>query len=372
MKQNSELPEKKLVLIVDDMPDNLILMRDLLKDLYSIKVANNGETAIKIARSVKQPDIILLDIMMPGMDGYEVCRLLKQEMHTADIPIIFLTARTDVESESYGFEIGAADYISKPISPPIVLARIKAQLQLKEARDFQKDNTRYLEQEIDRRSHDVEIIKEMTILAIASMADVGRETGSHLRRTQYYIKALAERLRFDARFVGFLSDYNISTLFWVAPLHDIGKVRIPSHILLKPGGAKLTPDEFEVIKTHTTEGWKAVQRAEQSLGTRLEFLTIAKEMILSHHEKMDGSGYPEGLIGDDIPISARLMAIADVYDALVSKRVYKPVIAHERAVEMMREGKGTHFDADMFDAFLEIQDDFQAITQRFPDQAGLN
>jgi putative two-component system response regulator len=362
-------PQQQTVLIVDDQPDNLIVLCELLKGHYHVKVANGGATALKIAQSDSRPDIILLDIMMPEMDGYEVCRRLKLERLSADIPVIFLTAKSDAESEAYGLGLGAVDYISKPISPPILLARIKAQLQIKLVADFLEDKARYLEQEVVRRSREVAAIQELTILALASLAGFREhETGNHLFRTQHYIKALSEKLRFNPRFVHFLSDDNINMLFWVAPLHDIGKFGIPDRILLKPGDARLTPEEFEVVKTHTTLGWKAILQAEQSLGVKLLFLDIAKDVILYHHEKMDGSGYPLGLAGDDIPLSARLMAVADVYDALISERTYKTGLTHEQAVEIIREGRGSHFDADIVDAFVEIASEFKAIARRYPDK----
>jgi putative two-component system response regulator len=367
--QSIDNPPQQTVLIVDDQPDNLILLCELLKGHYHVKVANGGVTALKIAHSDSAPDIILLDIMMPGMDGYEVCRRLKQESLSADIPVIFLTAKSDTESEAYGLGMGAVDYISKPISPPIVLARIKAQLQIKLAADFLKDKALYLEQEVFRRSREVAAIQELTILALASLAGFREhETGNHLFRTQYYIKALSEKVRFNPRFVHFLSDNNINMLFWVAPLHDIGKFGIPDRILLKPGHTRLTPEEFEIVKTHTTLGWKAIQQAEQSLGVSQVFLDIAKEVILYHHEKMDGSGYPYGLVGDAIPLSARLMAIADVYDALVSERTYKAGLPHEQAVKIICEGRGSHFDAEIVDAFVEIAGEFQAIARRYADK----
>lgn len=368
MEPSSSNVAKKSVLVVDDAPDNLTLLCELLKDHYQVKVANSGETALKIARSKTPPDIILLDIMMPRMDGYEVCRLLKRDSNTAGIPVIFLTARSDPESEAYGFDLGVADYITKPISPPIVLARIKAQIQIKAAAEFLDDKARYLEHEVVKRSQETATIQELTILAMAFLAESSvYETSNHLRRTQHYVKALAQKLRFNPRFVGFLSDSNINMLFWAAPLHDIGNLGIPGHILLKPGTTKLTPEEYAIIKTHTTLGWQAVQRADQSLEIRVQFLDIAQDMILYHHERMDGSGYPKGLKGDQIPIAARLMAIADVYDALVSERAYKTAVPHERAVEILCKEERHNFDPDMLDALVAIEDEFASIALRFND-----
>ena len=367
-----DFTEKPTVLVVDDTPDNLSLMSGLLKDSYKVKVANGGEKALKIAQTLPAPDLILLDIMMPGLDGYEVCRRLKDEPLTRDIPVIFLTAKSEVEDETRGLALGAVDYITKPISPPIVLARVRAQLSLKAAADFLRDQNDFLEQEVQSRTREVQAIQDVTILAMASLAETrDSDTGNHIRRTQYYVKALAEHLKDHPRFGRVLVPETIERLFKSAPLHDIGKVGIPDRILLKPG--RFEPHEFEIMKTHTTLGFEAIAHAEQSLGTPVEFLTMAKEIALSHQEKWDGSGYPQGLTGDAIPVAARLMAVADVYDALISRRVYKAGMPHEKAVSIIAEGRGTHFDPDMVDAFLAIQDQFRAIALRYADSdADLN
>ncbi|HVO02881.1 MAG TPA: two-component system response regulator [Candidatus Cybelea sp.] len=354
------------ILVVDDQPSNLSLITGLLKGHYRVKVSRSGEKALDIANSDLPPDLVLLDIMMPGMDGYEVCRRLKAERRTRHVPVVFLTAKSKSEDEQLGLEVGAVDYITKPISPPILLARVKNHLQLKVSADFLKDKNAYLEGEVYRRTREVQAIQDVTILTMASLAETrDNETGNHIRRTQHYVKALALKLKDHPRFSAFLTDRTIELLFKSAPLHDIGKVGIPDRILLKPG--KLTPEEFEIMKTHTTLGRDAIEQAERQLGTPVEFLRFAKEIAYSHQEKWDGSGYPEGLAGDKIPISARLMAVADVYDALISRRVYKAPFTHERSVEMIAEGRGKHFDPDITDAFLAIREEFQAIAHRFAD-----
>jgi putative two-component system response regulator len=356
-----------VVLIVDDTPDNLLLMSNLLKDLYQVKVANSGGKALSIAQADSPPDLILLDIMMPGISGHDVARSLKADPKTRAIPIIFLTALSSVEDETLGLSLGAADYITKPISPPILLARVDTQLKIKAAADFLRDQNDYLEKEVARRTREVVAIQDVTIQALASLAETrDNETGNHIRRTQHYVKVLAERLRDHPRFREFLSgDETIMLLFKSAPLHDIGKVGIPDRILLKPG--RLTPEEFEIMKTHTTLGRDAIEHAEQQLGISVDFLYLAKEIAYGHQEKWDGSGYPEGRSGDAIPISARLMALADVYDALISRRVYKAAMPHEKALEIIREGRGTHFDPDVVDAFLAKVDAFREIAARFTD-----
>jgi putative two-component system response regulator len=358
--------ERPTVLVVDDTPDNLALMSGLLKDEYRVKVANSGERALKIAISDSPPDLILLDIMMPEMDGYEVCTRLKAYPATRRIPVIFLTAMAEVADETKGLSLGAVDYITKPISPPIVLARVRTHLALKAAADFLHDKNAFLKAEVDRQTRMVEAIQDVTILALASLAETrDNETGNHIRRTQHYVRALAEQLRDHPRFRAQLDEERISILFKSAPLHDIGKVGIPDAILLKPG--KLDKDEFEIMKTHTTLGHDAIARAEYILGMKVDFLTVAKEIALSHQEKWDGTGYPQGLSGDDIPISARLMALADVYDALISKRVYKNAISHEEAAMLIRQGAGLHFDPDVCAAFYGIEDEFRLIAERFAD-----
>ena len=354
------------ILVVDDTPDNLMLMTDLLKDRYRIKAANSGEKALRVLQGDSLPDLILLDVMMPGLSGHEVASLLKHDPRTCDIPIIFLTALAAIEDEIHGLELGAVDYITKPISPPLVLARVDTQLKIKAAADFLRDQNDYLEQEVERRTREVMAIQDVTIQAMASLAETrDNETGNHIRRTQHYVKVLAEQLRDHPRFRHFLNDETIRLLFKSAPLHDIGKIGIPDHILLKPG--RFTEEEFEIMKTHTTLGRDAIQHAEDQLGIRVDFLCLAKEIAYSHQEKWDGSGYPQGLAADDIPISARLMAVADVYDALISRRVYKAGMPHEQAVEIIRQGRGTHFDPDICDAFLVCVDQFQAIAERFAD-----
>jgi len=357
---------KPVVLVVDDTPTNLVLASTVLRDQYTVKVANNGRLALQVARALPRPDVILLDVMMPGMNGYEVCLALKAEAATSDIPVLFLTSRSDVEDEEKGFDCGAVDYIAKPISPAILRARIKSHLQLKSMSDFLRDKADFLETEVAKRTEEISSIQAVTNLAMASLAETrDSDTGNHIRRTQNYVMVLAEALKDHPRFSAYLTPSTIKMLYQSAPLHDIGKVGIPDHILLKPG--RFEPHEFEIMKTHTTLGYEAIHQAELALGVELAFLQAAKEIALSHQEKWDGTGYPQGLAGDAIPISARLMAVADVYDALISRRVYKEGMPHHKAVEIILEGRGKHFDPDMTDAFARIADQFKAIAEKFAD-----
>ncbi|ODS67077.1 MAG: two-component system response regulator [Acidovorax sp. SCN 68-22] len=354
------------VLVVDDTPDNLAFMSELLGEHYRVKVASSGARALKAALAEPVPDLVLLDIMMPDMDGYEVCRQLKAGTATRDIPVIFLTARADTEDERRGFALGAVDYVTKPVSPPILLARVQTHLALKATADFLRDKSAYLEREVALRTLEVQAIQDVTMVALASLAETrDAETGNHIRRTQLYVKALAERLRSHPRFEAIMSNHMIDLLYKSAPLHDIGKIGVSDLVLLKPG--RLTDEEFECAKAHAGLGSKAIESAERRLGMRVRFLSVAKEMARSHHERWDGAGYPDGLAGDAIPMPARLMAVADVYDAVCSARVYKTAGTHEQAGIVIVKGRGTQFDPDVVDAFIDIAGEFQAIALKYPD-----
>jgi putative two-component system response regulator len=367
-RSNGAPGQKPLVLVVDDADDILALIGVLLQPHCRTKTASNGEEAIASALADPVPDLILLDIMMPGISGIETCERLKADARTRGIPVIFLTALSERRDEQRGLEVGAVDYISKPISAPILLARIKTHLALKAAADFLKDKNTFLEEEVARRTREVEVIQDVTIVAMASLADTrSKETGSHLRRTQHYVRALAKGLQGHAKLGALLDDKTIEILFKSAPLHDIGKVGIPDAILLKPG--KLTHAEFEVMKTHTTLGRDAIAAAEKQIDAPHTFLRVARDIAYSHQEKWDGTGYPEGLAGEAIPVAARLMAVADCYDALISPRVYKAAYSHEKSVAIINARRGRHFDPDMVDAFLGVQDEFAAIAKRYPDSA---
>lgn len=360
--------KKPVILAIDDDTTNLMLLVNILKQQYTVKVANGGRNALDILENENQelPDLILLDVMMPAIDGFAVCKQLKANPLTRDIPVIFLTAKNDNSDQAEGLNLGAADYVTKPIDPAILLARVKNHIFIKNAQDFLKDKNAFLEEMVQTRTAQLVAIQDVTIHAMASMAETrDNETGHHIRRTQHYVRVLAQQLRTHPRFSAFLNDEVIDSLFKSAPLHDIGKVGIPDSILLKPG--KLDPDEFEIMKTHTTLGRDCIQRAESDLGIEIQFLSIAKEIAYSHQEKWDGSGYPQGLVADAIPISARLMALADVYDALISARVYKKPKTHDEAKQMILEGNGKHFDPDVVDAFLVLEEEFKNIALKYKD-----
>jgi putative two-component system response regulator len=349
---------------VDDVPENLSVLGELLQPIYHVRAANSGRRALQIANAVPPPDLILLDVMMPEMDGYSVLDELRKNPATRDLPVIFVTAMDGTDDEERALDCGAVDYITKPIRPAIVLARVRAQLELKRARDILSDHNAYLEREVAHRMAENQLIQEVSIHALAHLAETrDPETGNHLRRTQEYVRTLARSLQHHPRFSAYLDDRTIEALAQSAPLHDIGKVGIPDHILLKPG--KLTPEEWEIMKTHAEIGAQAIAQAEADVPRPVEFLRIAQEIAQCHHEKWDGSGYPAGLRGDEIPVSARLMALADVFDALICARVYKPAFPMSEAYEIIVGGSGKHFDPDVVAAFIHEFDTFKRIAATY-------
>lgn len=349
---------KPIILVVDDTPANLRILTELLRNEYTIRVATSGEVALTLANTEPRPDIILLDIMMPLMDGYEVCKRLKENEITHSIPIIFVTAMTDADDEAKGLDMGAVDYITKPFNPRLIKGRVRNHLELKKHRDN-------LEELVRVRTAEVFATRAATIESLASLAETrDPETGGHIHRTQNYVQVLAERLRKDYPDTWAMPDSTVELLYLSAPLHDVGKVGVPDAVLLKAGS--LTSEEFEQIKLHTTYGYESLSRAEKRLGTS-SFLRLGAEIAYTHHEKWDGSGYPRHLHGEDIPQSGRLMALADVYDALISRRVYKPPFPHSKAVSIITEGRGKHFDPMVVDAFLSEGEHFRSIALHFAD-----
>ncbi|MFO0558933.1 MAG: two-component system response regulator [Polyangiales bacterium] len=356
------------ILIVDDAVENLALLRELFSPLYQVRAVTNGERALRAARSTPTPDVILLDVMMPGMDGREVLRRLKADPQTASIPVLFVTAMDHSADEEQGLLLGAVDYITKPIKPAITLARVRAQLELKAARDWLVDRNGVLEREVNKRLREVQRTQDVAIRAIGHLAEIrDPETGNHLRRTQGYVRALCEELRAHRRFEPQLTPANIELIEKSAALHDIGKVGIPDAILRKP--AALERDEWAIMQTHSMLGWHTLTLVEADEERSAPFLAFAKEIARHHHEKWDGSGYPDRLAGDAIPVAARLMALADVFDALTSHRPYKERYSAERATEIIVEGRAKHFDPDVVDAFLRRRAAFAEIQQRFTDSA---
>ena len=358
--------KKAIVLIVDEAADNLILMNGMLQDQYEAKLANTGRAALNIMQQVPRPHLVVLDDALPDIDGYSVCQQLKSSPDTADIPVIFAQAERD---EARAILEGGADAIAKPVEAEVLRARVDTHLQLRHSRELLKQQRNLLEHVVEEVTLELSQMLDAMIWAMASLAETREyETANHLRRVQHYVVALARQLQTHKRFDEELSDANIKALYKAAPLHDIGKVAIPDAILLKPD--RLTDEEFAVMKLHTAHGRDAIVNLENQLGYTNTFLRYAREITYSHQEKYDGSGYPQGLAGEAIPMSARLMAVADVYDALISKRVYKPAFTHETAMEMIRQGSGEHFDPDVVDAMLTVEEEFMSIAERFSDPAG--
>ena len=349
------------ILLVDDAPENLRILSESLRGEYTIMFAKNGKDALRLAAEEPEPDIILLDIIMPGMNGYEVCTALKKSERTRDIPVIFISAQDGENDEAVGLSLGAEDYIKKPFQISLIRKRVANQMEIKLYRDRLKEL-------VMERTRQLQITQEATIHAMASLAEWrDSETGEHIQRTRAYIRALAEHMSKQPNHAAELDSDAIYWLDLSAPLHDVGKVGIADAILRKPG--KLTSEEYNAIKEHTVLGRAVLAKAEQMLGGN-SFLQMASDIAYCHHERWDGKGYPQGLKGDAIPLAARLMSVADVYDALTSKRVYKPPMTHEEASRIILEGRGTQFDPDVVDAFDALQDTFRQIaTEMADDQA---
>lgn len=324
--------EKPAILIVDDTPMNISVLVGLLKADYKTVIAKDGEQALSRVFGGNTPDLILLDIMMPGIDGYEVCRQLKADPRSRHIPVIFISAMNDVGDEEKGLELGAVDYITKPISPPIVKARVRTHLSLA----MQK---RQLELDVMERTRELDDSRRELIRRLGLAAEYkDNETGLHVQRMAEYARLIALELGF--------SRSDADTLASAAPMHDIGKLGIPDNILCKPG--RLTAEEFDVIKSHPEIGGRILENPDS------ELLCTAREVALYHHEKWDGSGYPHGLSGEEIPLVARIAALADVFDALVCDRPYKKAWSVEDALALFDEQKGKHFDPQVVEAFKRV------------------
>ncbi|HLO62311.1 MAG TPA: two-component system response regulator [Azonexus sp.] len=358
--------ERANVLVIDDTPGNLSLLNQLLRTHYRVKLANSGTKGLELA-ALSRPDLVLLDIMMPEMDGYEVFRRLKANPATSRIPVIFLTAKAGSDDEEKGLAMGAVDFIHKPIAPSVVLARVRTHLQIRNWQAFLEDKSAWLQKEVELRVNEVFRLQEATLRVMVSLAEFRDEcTGNHIRRTQDYVRLLAEYLSRQPRDCASLSAAQIDHIAKAAPLHDIGKIAIPDHILLKPG--RHTPEEFAVMKTHSAKGESMLQQALREMGGENEMLIYACQIARSHHERWDGCGYPDGLAGEAIPLAARLMAVADVYDALRSRRPYKPPFSHQEAVALVVDGRGSHFDPLLIDAFLALEQVFAEIAIKLADE----
>lgn len=358
--------DRASILVIDDTPGNLSLLNQLLRTHYRVKLANSGQRGLELA-TLAPPDLILLDIMMPEMDGYEVFEHLKADPVTRRIPVIFLTAKSGTEDEERGLAIGAVDFIHKPIAPSVVLARVRTHLQIRNWQTFLEDKSDWLQKEVEARVSEVSRLQEATIRVMVSLAEFRDEcTGNHIRRTQTYVRLLAEYLSRQPRDAAFLTPEQIDRIAKASPLHDIGKIAIPDYILLKPG--KHTPEEFAIMKTHSVKGESMLQQSLREMGGDNAMLAFACQIARSHHERWDGSGYPDGLAGESIPLAARLMAVADVYDALRSRRPYKKELSHAEAVALIVAGQGSQFDPLLVEAFLAQEAAFGEIATKLADE----
>ena len=340
------------VLVVDDEPNNLKLLREILQDQYQLSFATDGAKALDVAWKVK-PDIILLDIMMPEMDGYETCRRLKADPETSKIPVIFITALGETEDERRGFEVGGVDYITKPVSAPIVQARVRTHLAL-------YDQNRVLEEMVQQRTKQLrQAFKKLETYSLDAIYRLTRaaeykdeDTGAHIQRMSRYSAAVARQMG--------LSENVTTWILYGAPMHDVGKIGIPDRILLKPG--KLDADEWGIMKQHTTFGGKILE------GSKAGYLKLGEVIALTHHEKWDGNGYPKGLKGKEIPKVGRIAAIADVFDALTTKRPYKEPFSLEKSYAIIKEGRGSHFDPEVVDAFFAVEGEIFQIKEKYKDE----
>ncbi len=351
--------ENATVMLVDDTPANLEVLREMLQDQgYRVLVFPSGETALKaLGRNV--PDLILLDIMMPDMDGFEVCRRIKDEERLRDIPVIFISALDDTANKIRAFTEGGVDYITKPFQERETLARVDIHIRLRRMQQELREYSLHLERLVSEKVREISSSQMATIHAMSKLAEYrDDQTGKHIERTRELCRMLARKLRENPRYSPRIDDSFVDNIYHAAPLHDIGKVGIPDAILLKPG--KLTEQEFEIIKKHAVIGGTTLGCVKDKYPQN-EFIKMGIALAMFHHEKWDGTGYPEGLAGEEIPLSARIMALVDVYDALRSERPYKKPFPHGESCRIIREGRGTHFDPAVVDAFLSIETRFDSI-----------
>jgi len=349
------MKKKDIVLIVDDMDMNRMILESILCDDYDILQAENGLAAIDLLyNAVDLPAIVLLDIMMPEMDGFEVLDLMKSNTRTASIPVVFITAADIASTEARGLRSGAVGYVSKPFNPEVVKARVDNHIELKRYRDN-------LEETVDQKVFQLVKSKENMLETLATVIEYRNlESGLHVKRTSVLSRNLINRLLDIPYYARQLHELHPESMLRAVPIHDIGKIGVPDNVLLKPG--RLTTEEFEIIKTHTTIGSDIID----TLLTKDEgdeYLLHCRDICRHHHERWDGKGYPDGIFGEDIPLSARILSIVDVYDALVNSRIYKPALPHNEAVQIIMNGSGTQFDPMLLKIFYEINELFFTLSQ---------
>ncbi len=369
-------PDQPTVLVVDDMLENLELYSRLLAPKgYTVREANGGAEALE-AVALNPPDVILLDLMMPGMDGFEVCERLKRSLTTRHIPIIIVTGVADHDANIRALEAGVDDFLTRPIDPVLLEARLRSSVKSKAMQDqilrYQRrleDDKHILEERVRERTAQVERIQQVTVFGLARLAESrDPETGEHLERMRRYVREIAIEMANWPKYDKIIDSGFVEMLYYSSPLHDIGKVGIPDAILLKPG--KLSVEEFEIMKTHALIGGDTLKAADEEAGGN-SFLEMGRDIAYSHHEKWDGSGYPYGILGPDIPLPARIVALGDAYDAMTTKRPYKEPFSHEKTRQIILEGTGRHFDPEVVEAFLKREHKFIRIQQELGDRGKL-
>lgn len=374
-QRDSESGERKaapLVLVVDDLIENIDLLKTFLKPRgFEVVTARSGEAALELI-AARPPDVVLLDVVMPGIGGIETCRRIKENEATARIPVVMITGVSEHDVNVRSLQAGADDFLTKPLDSSLLEARLRNCLRSKMLQDrvlrYQAQLEEYnerLEMRIRERTAQLERTQQVTVFALARLSEArDTETGAHLDRMRRYVRILALEMSTWDEYRETLDSLFVEQLYFSSPLHDIGKVGIPDEILLKPG--KLTDEEFEIMKWHTIIGGDTLTDADVQAGTH-SFLEMSRDIAYAHHEKWNGSGYPNGLSGKAIPLAARIVALGDVYDALTSKRPYKPAFPHEKAHTIIMEGNGTHFDPDVVKAYLKREKDFIAIKEELQD-----
>lgn len=368
------LDKKNEIMIIDDEVVNISVLSEILKPHYTVSVFKSGIEALKHIETGKKPDLILLDINMPDLNGYDVLDRLHENRKNKDIPVIFITILDTIEDEEKGLLKGAVDFISKPFHAEIILARVKVQLELKAARDLLKHENIYLEKEVAKRFRENQLVFDITMDIVTQLVETrDEETAHHITRARAYMERLARRMAMSPKYENLIDEAFIERIVKACPLHDIGKVGISDQILLKPG--ILTSEEYDLMKEHVMIGYRSIQRAVENSVLKdllnssgdsipMEFFKEAMNIVRYHHEHYDGSGYPDGLKGEAIPISARMMALVDVFDALTNHRVYKPAWTIDKTVEYIEMQSGYQFDPDCVSALLAELDNFKDIYRR--------
>lgn len=349
---------KKKIVLVDDSKSNLVVGKNVLSELYEVYSVASGERLFKLLENVL-PDLILLDIEMPGMSGFEVLERLKKMDVIKEVPVIFLTGMSDSTSELDGLSRGAVDYITKPFSPPLLLKRIELHLLIQEQKKELKNFNENLQDMVEQKTQTVTELQNAIIQGVAEIVEFRDDvTGDHIEHTRQYLSLLLKGVKEAGVYADELEAWESEFFLPSSQLHDVGKITVSDTLLLKPG--KLTPQEFELIKTHTTQGVNIIQHIARKT-TEIGFLKYAEVFAETHHERWDGAGYPNGTKGEETPLPGRMMAIVDVYDALVSDRPYKTAFSHEKAVDIIKEGSGTQFDPILVDVFLNVADQFREL-----------